>query len=44
MQWQKHCIILVYVYLSGKGKLTGCGLHGYSLASILCQSNIAGCF
>ena len=25
----------VYVILNGKEDLTGCGLHGYSLASIL---------
>ena len=29
-----------------KGGLTGCGLHGHSLVSVLflaCQSNMAGC-
>ena len=26
---------LVYMIISGKGCLTGCGLHGYSLVSVL---------
>ena len=42
----KTSTILVYMILNGKGDLTGCGLHGDSLASIVLtgQSNIAGCF
>ena len=32
---KKKRAILVYVILYGKGYLTGCGLHGYSLASVL---------
>ena len=35
----------VFVILKGKGCLTGCGLHGHSLVSVIflmCQSNIAG--
>ena len=42
MQLQIHNIGVVN--LNGKGCLTGCGLHGYSLASVIFligQSNIA---
>ena len=31
----KNSTILVYTILNGKGFLTGCGLHGYSLVSVL---------
>ena len=31
----KTSTILLYVILNGKGRPTGCGLHGYSLVSIL---------
>ena len=47
VQPPKKCTILVYMTLNGKGGLTGCGLHGYSLVSVLFltgQSNTAGCF
>ena len=30
------CIILVYMFLNGRGCLTGGGLHGWSLASAIC--------
>ena len=42
----KTSTILVHMILSGKGGLTGSGLHGYSLVSIhflTGQSNIASC-
>ena len=32
--------ILVYMILNCKGSLTGCGLHGYSLVSILFYRSI----
>ena len=35
MQPQKNSAILVYTILNGEGDLTGCGLHGYSLISVL---------
>ena len=32
--------ILMYMVINGDGGLTGCGLHGCSLVSVLCNKSV----